>query len=91
MPWDQESFGVIADNKSPCRSPMFSTTSTCYRHVLQTVGATALAVLQVFVDWQAKEEETLEQMREAMDDMVDAGHGVNDGEDFDFSGNDVDL
>ena len=29
-------------------------------------------------------------MREAMDDVVDAGHGVDDGEDFDFDGNDVD-
>ena len=26
-------------------------------------------------------------MREVMDDVVDAGHGVNDGEDFDFDGN----
>ena len=25
-------------------------------------------------------------MREAMDDVVDTGHGVNDGEDFDFGG-----
>ena len=41
-----------------------------------------MAVLQVFVDQQAKEEETLEQMREAMDDVVDAGHGVNNGEDL---------
>ena len=49
--------------------------------------ATALAVLQVFIDQQAEEEETLEQMREAMDDVVDAGHGFNDGEDFDFDGN----
>ena len=57
--------------------------------VLQIVEATALA-LQVFVDQQAEEEETLEQMREAMDDVVDAGHGVNDGEDFDFNGNNVD-
>ena len=30
-------------------------------------------------------------MREVMDDVVDTGHGVNDGEDFDFDGNDVDL
>ena len=30
-------------------------------------------------------------MREAMDDVVDTGRGVNDGEDFDFDGNDVDL
>ena len=36
---------------------------------------TALAVLQVFVDCQAKEEETLEQMRGAMDDVIGVGHG----------------
>ena len=53
--------------------------------------ATALTVLQVFVDQQAKEEETLEWMREAMGGVVDAGHGVNDGEDFNFNGNNVDL
>ena len=29
-------------------------------------------------------------MREAMDDVVDAGHRVNNGEDFDFDRNDVD-
>ena len=49
--------------------------------------ATALVVLQVFIDQQAKEEETLEWMREAMDDVVDAGYGVNNGEDFNFDGN----
>ena len=30
-------------------------------------------------------------MKEVMDNVVDAGHGVNDGEDFDFDGNNVDL
>ena len=30
-------------------------------------------------------------MREVMDDMVDTGHGVNDGDDFNFDGNNVDL
>ena len=55
--------------------------------VLQIVEATALAVLQVFIDQQAEEEETLEQMREVMDDVVDTGHGVNNGEDFGFDGN----
>ena len=55
--------------------------------VLQIVEATALAVLQVFVDQQAEEEETFEQMREAMDDVVDAGHGVDEGEHFDFNSN----
>ena len=52
--------------------------------------ATALVVLQVFVNQQAKEEEVLEQMREMMDDIVDGSHGVNNGEDFYFDGNDVD-
>ena len=28
---------------------------------------------------------------EVMDDVVDAGYGVNNGEDFDFDGNNVDL
>ena len=49
--------------------------------------ATALAVLQVFFDQQAEEEETLEQMREVMVDVVDAGHGVDEGEHFYFDGN----
>ena len=30
-------------------------------------------------------------MREVMDDVVDTGHGVNGGEDFNFNGNNVDL
>ena len=55
--------------------------------VLQIVEATALAVLQVFFDQQAEEEETLEQMREAMDNVVDAGHGVDNGKHFDFDSN----
>ena len=59
-------------------------------HVLQIVEATALAVLQAFVNRQAKEEETLKWMREAMDDMVDTGHGVDGGENFNFDGNNVD-
>ena len=59
-------------------------------YVLQIVEATTLVVLQVFVDQQAEEEETLEWMREAMDDVVDTGHGVNNGEDFDFDRNNVD-
>ena len=29
-------------------------------------------------------------MRGMVDDIVDAGHGVNDGEDFDFDRNDYD-
>ena len=29
-------------------------------------------------------------MREVMDNVVDAGHGVNDGEDFDFDVNNAD-
>ena len=59
-------------------------------HVLQIVEAAALGVLQVFVDQQAEEEETLEQMREAMDNVVVAGYGIDDGEDFNFDGNNID-
>ena len=32
-----------------------------------------------------------QQMREAMDGVVDAGHGINNGEYFNFNGNNVDL
>ena len=58
--------------------------------VLQVVEGTASAVLQIFVDRGAEEEEFEERMRGMVDDIVDAGHGVNDGEDFDFDRNDYD-
>ena len=54
--------------------------------VLQIVGETALGVLQILVDREAQEEEEASQG----DDVVNAGHGVDTGEDFDYDGNDVD-
>ena len=54
--------------------------------VLQIVGGTALGVLQILVDHEAQEEEEGSQG----DNMVDAGHGVDTREDFNFDGNDVD-
>ena len=56
-------------------------------HVLQIVGETASGVLQILVDCEAQVEEEASQG----DDVVDAGHGIDTGEDFDYDGNDVDL
>ena len=54
-------------------------------HVLQIVGETASGVLQILVDHEAQAEEEASQG----DDVVDAGHSVDTGEDFDFDGNNV--
>ena len=53
--------------------------------VLQLVGETASAVLRILVDREAHEEEVASQV----DEVVDAGHSVDDGGDFDYNGNDV--
>ena len=53
--------------------------------VLQIVGETASVVLRILVDREAQEEVT-----SLIDEVVDAGYGVDDGEDFDFDGNNVD-
>ena len=50
---------------------------------------TALVVMQIFMDCEAEEEEIEERMREMVDDVVDAGYGVDDGEDFDFDQNNL--
>ena len=52
-------------------------------HVLQIVGETASAVLQIFVDREAQQEE----LESLVDEVVDAGHGVDSGENFDYDGN----
>ena len=52
--------------------------------VLQIVGETASGVLQILVNREAQMEEA-----SVGDDVVDAGHGVDTGEDFDFDGNDM--
>ena len=55
-------------------------------HVLQIVGETALGVLQILVNCEAQEEEEASEG----DNVVDTGHGVDTGEDFDYNRNDVD-
>ena len=52
--------------------------------VLQIVGETASGVLQILVDREAQAEEA-----SVGDNVVDAGNGIDTGEDFDFDGNDV--
>ena len=54
-------------------------------HVLRLVEGTASDVLRIFVDREAEWEQTQEDL--AVDEVVDAGHGVDDGENFDFNGN----
>ena len=59
-------------------------------HVLQLVEGIASDVLRIFVDREAKWEQEQEDLGQGeVDEVVDAGHGVDDGEDFDFDGNDV--
>ena len=47
---------------------------------------TASAILHILVDREAQEEE----VASLVDEVVDAGYGVDDGEDFNFDGNNVD-
>ena len=49
------------------------------------MGETASGVLQILVDHEAQAEEEASQR----DDVVDARHGIDTGEDFDYDGNDV--
>ena len=59
-------------------------------HILQIVEGTALVVLQIFVDRGVAKEGLEEQMRGMEDNVVDTGHRVNEGEDFDFDQNNYD-
>ena len=43
------------------------------------------------MDCLVEEEELEERMRDMVNDVVDAGHGDDKGEDFDFDRNNVDL
>ena len=54
--------------------------------VLRIVEETASAVLRILVDREAQEEE----VASLVDKVIDAGYGVDDGEDFNFDGNNVD-
>ena len=47
-------------------------------------------VLRIFVDREAKWEQEQEDLGQGeVDEVVDAGHGIDDGEDFNFDGNNV--
>ena len=50
------------------------------------MGETVLAVLHILVDREAQEEEVVS----LVDEVIDAGYGIDDGEDFDFDGNNID-
>jgi len=52
---------------------------------LQIVGDSASEVLRILVDREAELEQREEDL--ARDDVVDAGHGVDDGENYDYDGN----
>ena len=56
-------------------------------HVLQVVETTASALLRIYMDRLVEEEDEEEQMGEVVDNIVDAGHGDDDGEDFNYDGN----
>ena len=56
-------------------------------HVLQVVETTASALLRIYMDRLVEEEDEEEQMGEMVDNIVDTGHGEDEGEDFDFDGN----
>ena len=56
-------------------------------HVLRLVEGTASDVLRIFVDREAEWEQMQEDSLNGVDEVVDAGHGVDNGENFDFDGN----
>ena len=56
-------------------------------HVLRLVEGTASDVLRIFVDREAEWEQMQEDSQNGVDKVVDAGHGVDNGENFDFDGN----
>ena len=53
--------------------------------VLRIVEETASAILHILVDREAQEEE----VASLVDEAVDAGYGIDNGEDFDFDGNNM--
>ena len=61
-------------------------------NVLHLVEGTALEVMHIFVSWEVEWEQMHEdllsrQVNEVVDEVVDAGHRVDDGENFNFDGN----
>ena len=56
-------------------------------HVLRLVEGTASDVLRIFVDREAEWEQMQEDSQNGVNEVVNAGHGVDSGENFDFDGN----
>ena len=56
-------------------------------HVLRLVEGTASDVLCIFVDQEAEWEQMQEDSQDGVDEVVDARHGVDSRENFDFDGN----
>ena len=57
-------------------------------HVLRLVEGTASDVLRIFVDREAEWEQMQEDLgQDEVDEVVDAAHGSDNGEDFDYDGN----
>ena len=57
-------------------------------HVLRLVEGTASDVLRIFVDREAEWEQMQEELgQDEVDEVVDASHGTDDGENFDYDGN----
>ena len=61
-------------------------------NVLRLVEGTALEVMHIFIDreveWEQMHKDLLsQQVNEVVEEVVDTGHGVDDGECFDFDGN----
>ena len=56
-------------------------------HVLRLVEGTASDVLRIFVDREAEWEQMQEDSQNGVNEVVDAGHRVDSGENFDFDGN----
>ena len=56
-------------------------------HALRLVEGTASDMLRIFVDREAEWEQMQEDSQDGVDEVVDAGHGIDSGENFDFDGN----
>ena len=57
-------------------------------HVLQLVEGIASDILHIFVNHKAKWEQMQEDLGQGeVDKVVNAGHGVDNGENFDYEGN----
>ena len=57
-------------------------------HVLRLVEGTASDVLRIFVDREAEWEQMQEELgQDEVDEVVDAVHGSDNGEDFDYDSN----